>query len=702
LIVATALVLSATAVSANKKLASTTEALASLTVILLLANSYAIRQGWFLATDQSMYWAVAIAAVVAVATLFNFAINSKTLLYAAIVGAQLPVVLAVASATDQTTYVGLVLVAQALVTAVLGQRYGGSLSVFLSVLTTTLFSFGALLAFSYLAEGGDTQPEHIAPGLMVGLVAAALARLQRSDDGAVLYWAASTTALALSVAEAIRLSVDGPQRLAVGAAVLVVAAIAWAKTTGGLRRGAFAVLVTVNGVLLLPILSTLFTVAVLPFSWPNFVWQLPSDAIARDRVGAFVEQCFFDCPVVQETRFESWGGNNWQIIALLLLTVSAIALCMGAKQADVRKTIGIVGVGSAAWLGVVAIGATHLVTLFALVILVLVALAVSFGLQSKVQLGVIGGAALALTNLLAWSLASRSTSLMVFPTVAVGLVALSCVAVVWSRRDASYVLSLLSLAAAGAAVAVIGRSNEWTWPSVGVAIGVLYGVIYLVTIVLLNDQRQDRLAMVLQGGAAGGFFVGIAQQTEAAPTALMLASATALALVTALRRQHLAYWAAAAALGLSSIWAALVDQEIGVAQAYTVPAAVVLLLFGHALVRDGQTSSWTRYGAGVVTLVGPALIEALETESLGYLGWATAVSLGVLLVGVSLRLQAPLTVGSIGLLAIAIRLLGPYADEVPRWLVLGVPGLLLIVVGATWEQRRADVNKLVAAYQKLG
>lgn len=63
--------------------------------------------------------------------------------------------------------------------------------------------------------------------------------------------------------------------------------------------------------------------------------------------------------------------------------------------------------------------------------------------------------------------------------------------------------------------------------------------------------------------------------------------------------------------------------------------------------------------------------------------------------------QAPLLLGG-GVLAVdALRLLGPYAAALPRWLTLGAAGLLLVGVGATYEQRRRDVTRLRERYDAL-
>ncbi len=42
----------------------------------------------------------------------------------------------------------------------------------------------------------------------------------------------------------------------------------------------------------------------------------------------------------------------------------------------------------------------------------------------------------------------------------------------------------------------------------------------------------------------------------------------------------------------------------------------------------------------------------------------------------------------------ALHLLTPYAAALPRWVSLGAAGLLLLVLGATYELRRAELERL--------
>ena len=53
-------------------------------------------------------------------------------------------------------------------------------------------------------------------------------------------------------------------------------------------------------------------------------------------------------------------------------------------------------------------------------------------------------------------------------------------------------------------------------------------------------------------------------------------------------------------------------------------------------------------------------------------------------------------VGSGALAFVVLGRLGPYAPLLPRWLVLTAVGLVLLVLGATYERRRQQAREAVA------
>jgi hypothetical protein len=64
----------------------------------------------------------------------------------------------------------------------------------------------------------------------------------------------------------------------------------------------------------------------------------------------------------------------------------------------------------------------------------------------------------------------------------------------------------------------------------------------------------------------------------------------------------------------------------------------------------------------------------------------------LVLAGVALRWSAPVVVGSGVGAVLVLRELAPYAADLPPWVVIGLSGTLLLVVGVTWESRMRDAR----------
>ncbi|MBB5965296.1 hypothetical protein FHS22_004584 [Planomonospora venezuelensis] len=173
---------------------------------------------------------------------------------------------------------------------------------------------------------------------------------------------------------------------------------------------------------------------------------------------------------------------------------------------------------------------------------------------------------------------------------------------------------------------------------------------------------------------------------------------------TALRpdRRQAAY--AGTGFLLAATWLRLLASDITVVEAYTAPFALVLLAFGWWRARGGASSSWAAYGSGLVSGLLPSVV-ALPGG-----GWTRplllgALALAVLLAGTRFRLQAPAVLGGLTLAAVALHELAPWIAQavlaVPRWVPMALGGLLLVVVGATYEARLREVRRLRAAVGRM-
>lgn len=182
--------------------------------------------------------------------------------------------------------------------------------------------------------------------------------------------------------------------------------------------------------------------------------------------------------------------------------------------------------------------------------------------------------------------------------------------------------------------------------------------------------------------------------------ALVLALSGVLAAGTAVRaeRRPVAGYLAVALFVLAT-WVRLSASGVSEPEAYTLPVTVPALAVGVLRRRrDPEASSWTAYGAGLTATLVPSLFAAWVDPH-----WLRPLLLGVAalvitLAGARLRLQALLLVGGAVLALDAVHELAPYVVQVvgalPRWLPPALAGLLLLVVGATYEQRLRDARRL--------
>ncbi|WP_030787103.1 SCO7613 C-terminal domain-containing membrane protein [Streptomyces sp. NRRL S-920] len=218
---------------------------------------------------------------------------------------------------------------------------------------------------------------------------------------------------------------------------------------------------------------------------------------------------------------------------------------------------------------------------------------------------------------------------------------------------------------------------------------------------------RHQLTLPVEIMAAASCAVAVTLTVGHAPTfALALALTGLIAAGTALRpdRHPAAY--ASGALFLLASWVRLAAWEVTAPEAYTLPATVPALLIGLLRRRrDPEVSSWTAYGPGLAATLLPSLAAAWSDPH-----WQRPLLLGVAALALTLagarhRLRAPLVLGG-GVLALdALHELAPYIVQVtgalPRWLPPALAGLLLLAVGATYEQRLRDARRFRNALGRM-
>jgi hypothetical protein len=163
------------------------------------------------------------------------------------------------------------------------------------------------------------------------------------------------------------------------------------------------------------------------------------------------------------------------------------------------------------------------------------------------------------------------------------------------------------------------------------------------------------------------------------------------------------YAVAAAGCELVAWWLLLAASEVAVLEAYTLPAAALAAAGGVlALRRQPELRSWLAYGPALAAAFLPSLASALDPGGAPVrrlLVGAGAVA--VVLAGAVRRRQAPVAVGGLVLVVLALRELAAWWDLLPRWLPLAVAGLTLVAVAMTYERRRRDLARLRAGFTRM-
>ncbi|MFI6782793.1 SCO7613 C-terminal domain-containing membrane protein [Micromonospora sp. NPDC050276] len=352
-------------------------------------------------------------------------------------------------------------------------------------------------------------------------------------------------------------------------------------------------------------------------------------------------------------------GAPWPVLPAAVLLVGVAALLFAALAAarpalvPIAVPVGVVLVAS----GVLGLLATRAGTLAAEGVLLVAAVAVAVGarrFEVRVAgcLAAVGAAsALAVTAPLAGGLPLRAAA---YPLLAVAAVVLAAAVVAPARTRLRRVLDACAQAVAlVAAVLAVEVARHLA------TVCVLWGVAVALRLLRRGEPAGRRWA-----------FAGIAAGSE-----------------------------------LLGAWVLLAAGGVTVLEAYTVPAAALALGAGLLALRSRPgLTSWLALGPGLVAALLPSLMSVLvgadpQPWRRLLLG---AAALGVVLAGASRRWQAPVLLGGGVLTLLALHELARGWDLLPRWIYLGVGGLALVGLAATYERRRRDLARLRAAVGRLG
>jgi hypothetical protein len=210
--------------------------------------------------------------------------------------------------------------------------------------------------------------------------------------------------------------------------------------------------------------------------------------------------------------------------------------------------------------------------------------------------------------------------------------------------------------------------------------------------VLLDDFRLRPLALLVLGATVPAVLAAwrLPALRAAATGAAILAPAAAVLLARA------DAWLTAPVAGLLLALLAAAAFAVAAARAERPEERVAALGGALAGLAAGMTTAAVgAWGQVAVALVPSALVVVAEPTALRLiLVVAGAVVLTV--TGTLAHRQAPFVLGAGALLFVVVGRLAPYAPLLPRWVTLATAGLVLLVVGATYERRRQQAREAVA------
>ncbi|MGW3512578.1 SCO7613 C-terminal domain-containing membrane protein [Streptomyces sp. NPDC000994] len=663
----------------KRGLRSTAEALAGLGLALTVLDAYALHEVALTATDGTGYAAVAAAFLAGAWWGYGKGLGSLRVPFpAALAAAQFPLLLwAVAAGAGPYALTAALLPAAAFDTVV--------------ALRTSARSLRVSAAIASYGMGGW------------GVAAAGVLSWDASGPSAATRAAAL---LALAAAIALYAAWRAPQRgLATGAAVagglLLVAAL------GGIPRASLPGVWTVPGYLACGVGLLSAVRGPLPeavrrgAAWASaavqtlaVVWALPLVVVALWGPVGWTGRVWSGAPSDLRAAVTVWAPWPAEAVAApLVLAVVAAVLAGAAPATTTRRDPAAAGAVVLLWATALVLPAAlqlpYAVGLFTQGSTIVAALAVAaYARQTPTSLSALLLSLLTAAGLALLSLATQGATLAVLAA----LTGIFAVAAVHPRLTA--VCASASLAGTTGLACAVGAAAGW--PAAHTALLVL--VVPAAAALLAARVPRTGVPVEATGAVAGLLAVGLAV-TDAPVLALVLALCGVIAAGTAVRADRRQAGYVAAALFVLATWVRLGSWAVGAPEAYTLPVTVPALVVGLVRRRrDPGASSWTAYGPGLSATLVPSLLAAWADAD-----WPRPLLLGtaalvLTLLGARHRLQAPLVLGGSVLVLDALHELAPYLVQLtgvlPRWLPPAFAGLLLLVLGATYEQRLRDARRV--------
>ncbi|MCM3820516.1 SCO7613 C-terminal domain-containing membrane protein [Streptomyces sp. DR3-1] len=677
----------------RRGLGATAESVGAVALLLTVLDAYALHAAVLPEADGAGYAAFASGVLAAGWAAYGVGVGRLRLpLPAAVVAGQFPLVLGAWAAGGSALVIGWALLVTAAGSVVVAVRVPG-----LAVRATAWSGAGVTWAGGLLIGLGESVSasgplDAAAPGvLLLGAAAVALRAVWRApQEMAVTGGVVAGLAAVAGVGGVLRTEVPWSWAVVVylvcGAALAPVARIAVVPRP--VRGGVLGAAAGVTGVAVLAVLPSAAATLLGPAAVLTGLWAGATDG----------------------TRELAAGAGAWPDALSVPVVLLVAAVLLGAVYASLVQE----GREPAGWTGAAGAGAVGLVS--AAVPVLLVSADVAYAAALVVDLLLVAGLLAAAVAVRRVPAAAGGTALWCAVAVAAhaGLLALAVEPATYavfglllvlfaasaarSREAVARSLALvLSVVCALVVASAAGASLELGVPRTAVLVLAVPAAV----VVLGLWVRTPAGVVPLEAGAGFAALVALGLAvTDGAYLSLVLALCGVLAAATAVRperRPGAGYLAAG--LFATATWVRLVSAGVTHPEAYTLPVSVIACAVGLLRRRtDPEASSWTAYGPGLGVTLGPSLLALWSDPHWQRPLLLGAAALAVTVTGAVRRLQAPLLLGGGTLALVALHELAPHVaqvfDALPRWSVPALAGLLLLALGATYEQRLRDARRL--------
>ncbi|MFG3313336.1 SCO7613 C-terminal domain-containing membrane protein [Streptomyces albidoflavus] len=677
----------------RRGLGATAESVGAVALLLTVLDAYALHAAVLPEADGAGYAAFTSGVLAAGWAAYGVGVGRLRLpLPAAVVAGQFPLVLGAWAAGGSALVIGWALLVTAAGSVVVAARVPG-----LAVRATAWSGAGVTWAGGLLIGLGESVSasgplDAAAPGvLLLGAAAVALRAVWRApQEMAVTGGVVAGLAAVAGVGGVLRTEVPWSWAVVVylvcGAALAPVARIAVVPRP--VRGGVLGAAAGVTGVAVLAVLPSAAATLLGPAAVLTGLWAGAPDG----------------------TRELAAGAGAWPDALSVPVVLLVAAVLLGAVYASLVHE----GREPAGWTGAAGAGAVGLVS--AAVPVLLVSADVAYAAALVVDLLLVAGLLAAAVAVRRVPAAADGTALWCAVAVAAhaGLLALAVEPATYAvfglllvlfaasaaRSEEAVARSLalvLSVVCALVVASAAGASLELGAPRTAVLVLAVPAAV----VVLGLWVRTPAVVVPLEAGAGFAALVALGLAvTDGAYLSLVLALCGVLAAATAVRperRPGAGYLAAG--LFATATWVRLVSAGVTHPEAYTLPVSVIACAVGLLRRRtDPEASSWTAYGPGLGVTLGPSLLALWSDPHWQRPLLLGAAALAVTVTGAVRRLQAPLLLGGGTLALVALHELAPHVaqvfDALPRWSVPALAGLLLLALGATYEQRLRDARRL--------